>query len=490
MDLHATFDFARAQARVEPHGRLALLSGAGQSLALRAPVRLVPGEGGRVSARWRIHGGQRGWVVLTSGGARPEEPPTDAEAERALALTRAHWERWANQGDYCWLHTPLLRRGALTLKLLTHAPTGTLVAAPTTSLPEVPGGVRNWDYRYTWLRDSAWVMDVFMGLGHREEARAFLGWLESLGLEHRAPSVLYRVDGGRVAPEHHLTHLAGHGGARPVTVGNDATHQVQLDLYGEVMGAASLFFSVPEHCPPEPGVWGMLRALANEAARRWREPDRGPWEEPPPRRHYLASKLMCWVAVDRALRLAVSHQLEGPLAAWARARHTLRRALETQGYDARRGTFTHALGESELDASVLLVPLTGFLPASDPRVRASVARVCERLCSGALVHRYLHPDGLPGQEGAFLQCGFWLVDVLAMDGRLEEAHARFERLVAYANDVGLFSEEVEPSTGALLGNHPQALAHLSMLRAARTLTWAEERLRRGSPLDVAPPTAS
>ena len=476
--LHATFDFVRAPARVEPREAYAVVRGGGQSLALRAPVRLeeVPGEG--LAAHWRVRAGERRWVVLTSGAEEPAVPPTDAEAEALLAQTVDAWERWVARGEYPRPHAPMLRRSALTLKLLTYAPSGAHVAAPTTSLPEVLGGERNWDYRYTWLRDSAWLVESFVGLGYRDEAEAFLAWLQSLGFKRCSISVLYGVTGEDADEEQRLDHLAGYAGSRPVYVGNGARNQVQLDVYGEIIDAAWLFLESNGPTAMNPELWHMVRLLADEAARRSNEQDRGIWETRCRPLHHLSSKLWCWVAVDRALRLAVRHQLDGPLESWARARDALRELIETRGFDARRGAFTRAPGEPELDASLLLMPLVGFLPATDPRMRSTVARIREELGDGPHLYRYRHADGLKGREGTFAACGFWLVQVLALESRLDEAHALFEELMGYANDVGLLSEEIDAGTGRLLGNYPQGLTHLSLVRAGRVLDQVERQLHR------------
>ncbi|WP_434385656.1 glycoside hydrolase family 15 protein [Melittangium boletus] len=467
-----TFDFARAPVHQEARERLAHAWGGGQALALRGPGRLGPGADGALTARTRVRAGARHWVTLTSGGAHAEAAPTDAEADAALAHTRAHWTRWIAAGDYGGPHAAWLRRSALTLKLLIHAPSGSFIAAPTTSLPESARGTRNWDYRYAWLRDSAWVMHVLMSLGYVDEAGAFLRWLESLGLDERPPEVLYRPDGSCPGEETCLTHLEGYQGAQPVRVGNGANGQLQLDVFGEVITAAYLFFETsPDGHEMRPGAWRMVRALATQAARRWHERDSGLWEQRCTPKHYVSSKLMCWVAVDRALKLSQRHGLNGgPLGEWAAARDALRELLETRGFDPEVGAFTHALGRKDLDASVLLMANHGFLPATDPRMRSTLARVREQLGEGPLVRRYVHPDGLPGEEGAFLLCGFWVVDSLALEGRLDEAFGLYEQLLGYSNDVGLMPEQVDPRTGCFLGNYPQGLTHLALIGSGLLLS--------------------
>jgi len=480
VELRPGFDFARAPAHVDLGSRWAVARGAGQALGLASPVPLERGPQGSLVARFRVRAGERRWVALTSGGAEPVSAPTAEEAEAALLRTLRWWEGWVHKGQYPGPYAPLLRRSAVTLKLLSYAPSGALVAAPTTSLPEVLGGSRNWDYRYSWLRDSAWIVDVLTGLGFHGEAMEFLGWLERLGLDRRPPAVLYRIDGMPAEEEEDLKHLEGYGGARPVRVGNRAASQVQLDIYGELIAAVWICSELVEEMRPlSPGLWRAVWTLADEVAEHWCARDRSLWEERPHSRHYLASKLMCWVALDRALRLAKRDRLPGALERWHHSRDQLREVVETQGYDVRLGAFTHALGEPELDAAALLIPITGFLPASDARVRSTIARIQERLAVGPLVRRYVHGDGLPGREGAFTACSFWLVDALALDGRLDEANELFSQVVRYANDVGLLSEEIDPGTGQLLGNYPQGLTHLALIRAGLTLVRVEKRLTAG-----------
>ena len=490
VDLDVVFrpglDFARSPARLRVRDALVEAWDGTQAVGLRAPARFVPSAEGGLTARFSLRAGQRRWVCLTSGADRADVPRTDAWAEAAREATLAFWRHWVGRGDYAGPHAPLLRRSAVTLKMLIHAPSGSFVAAPTTSLPECACGTRNWDYRYVWLRDSAWVMNALMSLGYQTEAEQFLAWLESLRLDARPPRVLYDVDGGQPQSEQCLTHLDGYRGARPVRVGNGADTQVQLDIFGDVITAAFLFFQTAgETHPMRLSAWRMVRALATQAARRWHEKDQGLWEQRCKPRHYVSSKLLCWVAVDRALRLSQRYGLDGgPLGEWAQARDALREVLETHGFNPRVGAFTHALGEESLDASVLLMSMHGFLPASDPRMRSTVARVREGLAQGALVHRYRHADGLPGQEGAFLTCGFWLVNALALQGQLDEAQAHYEQLLGLANDVGLLSEELDPETGDFLGNFPQGLTHLALLYSGQLLARLTGQSGRCAMLDA------
>jgi GH15 family glucan-1,4-alpha-glucosidase len=348
-----------------------------------------------------------------------------------------------------------------------------VIAAPTTSLPEELGGVRNWDYRYTWLRDSSLILYSLQAIGYHQEALAFFDWLERLCLRCRGEvQVVHAVDGSSDLSERTLDHLAGFRGSRPVRVGNAAAGQVQLDVYGEVLDAAHLCLTLMPR-PLHPGFWQVLSYLADRATFRWREPDWGIWEVRDRPRQFLYSKLLCWVAVDRAIRLAEQFGAPGDLDNWRRTRDEIRRVILTDGYDPRLGAFTQSLGEPVLDASALAIPLVGFLAPADRRVRSTVNRIRERLTADGLVYRYLADDGLPRGEGTFALCSFWLVDSLALDGRIDEAQALFERIVGYANDLGLLSEEIDPTGGQLLGNFPQGFTHLALIRSAVNIAKAE-----------------
>ncbi len=472
-----TFDYARARTSVVRRPGGAVAHGGRELLVLGCPVALEPDGHGGLAGRARVAAGERVWVTLAHHPGSDSPPPAfgPAGAEEALGRTLDYWRRWSAACSYRGPYEALVRRSALLLKLLTFSPTGAVIAAPTTSLPEEIGGVRNWDYRFTWLRDAPLILSALQSVGYHAEADDFFGWLRRIcGRCRDRLQIMYTVRGEEDLPEEVLEHLAGYRGSRPVRTGNAAAGQAQLDIYGEVLDAAAIHLEGRSR-DPEPGLWGLLAFLADRAAARWREPDQGIWEVRGGPRHFLYSKLLCWVALDRALRLADARRLPGDLARWRRTREEIRRAIETEGYDPEIGAFTQALGERALDASALAVPLVGFLPPADPRVRSTVARIQERLTRKGLVYRYLvaeTDDGLPGGEATFALCSFWLVDNLALAGRGEEACELFERAAGYANEVGLLAEEIDPATGELLGNHPQGFTHLALIRSAVTIAKA------------------
>lgn len=470
IELVPTFDFARADTIVAtvPGGCVARAANAQLRLACATPMTVADG---RASGALELRAGQTRWIVLTHGS-----PPLDDEAsEQALRSTLAAWERWSAHGTYPTRYEHLLRRSALVLKLLIHAPTGAMIAAPTTSLPECPGAERNWDYRFTWLRDASWVVSALMDLGYHDESMAFIGWLESLRLAERPPSVFYDLDGDVPRDEHEVWGLRGYRGSRPVRVGNAAAGQDQHDIFGEVVAAIAICSErMASMRPLRPGLWRMVTALAEHAATHWAHADHGMWEVRDRPRHFLSSKLLCWSALDRAIAIARRDRLAGPVARWGEVRDRIARAILVEGFDPALGSFRRALDEPALDASALLLPRYGLVPADDPRVVRTVATVRDRLAvGGGLLRRYVVLDGLPGEEGAFTACTFWLVDCLARQHRVDEACALFEQVTAHASGTGLMSEQLEPASGALIGNYPQALTHLALVRAAVAIARAE-----------------
>lgn len=462
-----TFDYGRATTKLSlrPYGGLA--ESERESVRLTCPTSLRQ-DGDRLVGQVLVKAEERLWFTL-SYAARGEAEgisviaPESAEAE--LERTCRHWTRWSDRCTYRGPYHGLVRRSALTLKLLLFEPTGALVAAPTTSLPEVLGGEWNWDYRFTWLRDAGLTLDALQRLGYHDESLKFFDWLRTLRPDRSgALQIAYAVDGEPVPAEQTLDHLSGYRSSRPVRIGNAAAGQTQLDVFGHVLEAIFLCLErMPR--PVDPDLWESARFLADGAAQRWSSPDRGPWETRGEPRHFLYSKLYCWVALDRALQLAERAGLPGDLDRWRQERELIRQAILTRGYNTELGAFTEAFEDTVLDASALVVPLVGFLPATDRRVISTVDQIQRRLTAGGLVRRS-ESDVLPSQETTFVLCSFWLVSYLARAGRVDEACRVFERITSYANDVGLLSEEIDTASGELLGNFPQGFAHLGLIRAA------------------------
>ena len=475
-----TFDFARAPCHITLSADGVRAASPRERLTLRASAALrFELADGAAQARLTVRDGECLWLELAYAAADAgDDEPGPADPQRMLEQTQRAWQEWQAHTRYEGPYADFVHQSARVLKLLTFAPTGAMVAAPTSSLPEALGGPRNWDYRYCWLRDAALVLTALMSLGHRRAAIDFFVWLEELcegQCEHL--HVMYRLDGGPVPQEIELPHLAGYAGSRPVRVGNAAADDVQLDVYGYVLDAAWYFHERMGETL-RPGAARTLRFLADQAASRWHEPDRGIWEVRGPPEHFVSSKLLCWVALDRALRLHRDGVLDGDAQRWRAEREAIRHAVETQGIDPHRGSFRRAFGASGVDASLLLVPLVGFLPADDPRMRATVQAVHEELTCNGLVYRYRDADGVAGGEATFTLCTFWLVDNLALQGRLDEAHALFQHVLGHASDLGLFSEQIDPANGALLGNYPQGFTHLGLIKSALTLAGAEPTGRR------------
>jgi GH15 family glucan-1,4-alpha-glucosidase len=442
------------------------------SVWLRTPVP-VRGENWTTMADFTVAEGERVPFMLTwHASHRPA--PRRIDPVQALGDTEAWWGEWASRIDYRGGWQDAVIRSLLTLKALTYAPTGGIVAAPTTSLPEQLGGVRNWDYRYCWLRDATFTLSALMLAGLADEARAWREWLlRAVAGQPKQMQILYGVAGERRVLEQELGWLGGYEGSKPVRIGNAAVHQFQLDVYGEVMDTLHLGRHIG--LESDPWTWDLQRALLEFLESSWREPDEGIWEIRGPRRHFTHSKVMAWVALDRAIKAVELSGLEGPVDRWRAARGELHDEVCREGYDRERDSFVQYYGADHLDASLLQIPLVGFLPADDPRVKGTVAAIQRELMSEGLVHRYPPEgsekvDGLPPGEGPFLACTFWLADNLALMGRREEALAIFERLLTLRNDVGLLAEEFDPASGRQLGNFPQAFSHVALVNTANYLS--------------------
>jgi GH15 family glucan-1,4-alpha-glucosidase len=399
-----------------------------------------------------------------------------------LAQTLHSWRKWIQGLNYHGPYADMVERSALVLKMMTYAPTGAIVAAPTTSLPEGLGGMRNWDYRFTWLRDATFTLYALNVLGFTEEAHAFTHWLRRLSYSDGEDlQIMYGIRGERDLTERELTHLSGYCDSGPVRVGNGAAIQKQLDVFGEVLDCIHLyrrqgnFERYGEKL--EGPLWAMMRTLVEHVCAHWHETDSGIWEVRGDLRHFVYSKAMCWVALDRGIRAAEQLHLEADLPRWRNVRDQIRADILTHGYNTQMGAFTQSYDSTWLDASILLLPLVGFIPPDDPRMRSTVDRIIEQLTDEhGFVYRYVTDDGLDGQEGSFTICTFWLVDNLAMQGRIAEARSLFERLLSYAGRLGLFSEEIESEHNMALGNYPQAFTHIALINSALNLRKAEMRL--------------
>jgi GH15 family glucan-1,4-alpha-glucosidase len=488
------FDYARAETRVERIEGGFLAHAAGERLVLGGALGEAEiagtGAGPEVRARFSLRAGEaRALVVRYSAddvrhAPQRADPRVDLEgAVRLLRDTSDTWVRWAHDNEErptsCWAGewNQAVTRSELTLKLLTHPDTGAIAAAPTTSLPEDIGGVRNWDYRYSWVRDSSFVVQALHSLGHGAEAQDFLNFVERAarrgsGRDHGL-QIMYGLHGETDLPEHTLEHLEGYRGSRPVRVGNAAAGQRQHDTYGELIDAAYELARRGEEL--EPDDWSFLSQVAERACHSWREADSGIWEMRGPERHYTHSKVMVWVALDRAVRMADRWGLEGNVERWRQTRDMLYGLILRRGYDEEVGAFTLSFGSRALDAATLRFPVQEFISTEDPRMQSTIDRILERLTENGLVYRYRIDDGLPGDEGAFGLCTFWLVDALILSDRLDEAQEIFEGIMRRANHVGLYSEQIDPASGEFLGNFPQAFTHLGVINSALYLARAEER---------------
>ncbi len=468
------FDYGAADVRCRRWGRAVVAASGRDAMAIR-PWEAGEAEltDGAIRGRFELREGGRALLLLVAAHQEPLVLPTRDEAERRLDHTIAFWRRWSASTSYQGPWADAVARSELALKLMVHSPTGAIVAAPTTSLPEALGGERNWDYRYCWIRDSAFTIDAMMRLGRLDEAHAFFWWfMHASKLTQPRLQVLYELDGGNHAPERELS-FEGYCRSHPVRVGNGAVDQQQLDIYGDLFQAAWLYGCEGHEIDRDTGR--ELAKVADLVCDIWRKPDSGIWEVRSEPRHFTHSKVMCWVALDRAQRLAEAGILPSARAErWRREAHEVRTFIETRCWSDELQSYTRFAGaHDEVDASLLLMAVMSYHNAAEPRLGATVDAVRRLLGHGPFVKRYNGEDGLSGQEGAFVTCSFWLVEALARLGRHDEAATLMDALLARANDVGLYAEEIEPSTGTFLGNFPQGLVHLALVGAA--LAFAEDR---------------
>ena len=433
---------------------------------LCAPVPLENRDR-RTCARFEVGAGESYAFVLTHAASHHEVPDA-ADAHKALAATEAFWKQWSARCKVGGPRGETVLRSLITLKALTYAPTGGIVAAPTTSLPERIGGVRNWDYRYCWLRDATLTLLAFMDAGYYEEADAWRHWLaRAVAGSPQQMQIMYGLAGERRLTELEIPWLAGYEGSKPVRIGNAAAVQLQLDVYGEVIDA--LYQACKGGLSGYDIAWSLQRALLEHLAKIWTRPDYGLWEMRSAPCHHTYSKVMAWVAFDRAIKMVEGFKVAGPVERWRELRARIHRDVCEKAFSRKRNAFAQSYGSDHLDASLLLLPITGFLPADDPRVVSTTEAIRRDLTVDGFVLRYKSADGLPAGEGVFLACSFWLADNLCMQGRWDEARELFERLVGLTNDVGLLAEEYDPVARRQLGNFPQAFSHVALVNTAMNI---------------------
>jgi GH15 family glucan-1,4-alpha-glucosidase len=460
------FGYGARRTRIERRGSVVVAASGADAVAVCAwDAGRVDVDAASIASAFEIREGRRAMLALAAAHADPLVLPSRAAVEARLDATTTFWRRWCAARSYDGPWKEPVLRSALALKLLVHAPSGAVAAAPTTSLPEAIGGERNWDYRFCWIRDTAFTLESLLQLGCGEEARAFFWWfMHATRLTRPKLQVLYRLDGGAHAPERELP-LAGYRGSRPVRAGNAAAGQLQLDTFGDLLDTAWVYASRGHRIDADTGR--ELAEVADHVCRVWREPDHGIWEVRMDPRHFTHSKMMCWVALDRAVRLAAAGQLPARHAdRWNDEAERIRVFIETRCWSERHDSYVRFAGGDDLDASLLLMAVERYLDPRHPRLVATLDAIRRELARGPLVYRYTGEDGLRSGEGVFLACSFWLVEALALAGRRDEAARTMEALLRLANDVGLYAEEIEPTTLEFLGNFPQGLVHLALVSAA------------------------
>ena len=475
------FDYGLIEPRVEViDDGLAIVYGGPDALVLQTELPIGTAETSACAAARTLKQGDDALISLT--WKLPQElEPERLPRERILGEldgTVGYWEAWTERCTYAGPYREEVVRSALVLKGLTNSPTGAIVAAATTSLPEEIGGERNWDYRYSWLRDSALTLNALFSLGYTEEAHGYMTWLKrTTAGSAKALQIMYGAGGERFLPEVELDHLEGYRGSRPVRIGNAAAAQFQLDVFGELLDAAWLYRQNGGEI--DDVFWDFLSRIGGAVLERWEEPDQGVWEIRGEPRHFVFSKVMAWAALDRLLRLAEADGREGDLESWEQGRDAIRELVEREGVDAETNAFLQSFGDGgKLDASNLMLSIIGFVEFDDPRAQATSDRISSELSLDGFVYRYVTDgmDGLDGDEATFAICSFWLVECLARSGETDRARELFERLISFCNDVGLLAEEIDPESGELLGNFPQAFSHLGLIQAACALDLPEKMM--------------
>ncbi|MEU5938108.1 glycoside hydrolase family 15 protein [Micromonospora sp. NPDC047548] len=479
VDYQPRFEYGLVTGYLMDSGGVITAAGGGCRLRLRADVPLTCGQG-RATARVTVRAGETYRFTLGYAPASEDEGPALPDADRVVADAVAGWRSWAALHDYRGRYRDAVRRSAMVVQGMTYQPSGAVVAAATTSLPELLGGDRNYDYRFVWVRDFSLTLQALWLAACPDEANRQFSWVSrAMGrIDDEPVPIMYGVEGERDLTEHTLGHLAGYAGSRPVLVGNDAWRQRQNDVLGEILDAAWLMRDYLD--PMSPDVRHLLRALADRAVVDWRRPDAGMWEARDAERHYVSSKVQCWTALDRAVRFGSRLGDPSDVARWVAARDEVREVVLARGWNERLGAYTGAFDSDELDASVLIMPLVGFLPAADPRMRSTMDVVERRLSHDGLLRRW---DDDPA---GFVICSFWLVGCLAQAGERERAGKLFEQLAARVNDLGLYAEQIDQATGEHLGNFPQAFSHIGLINAAGHLTDADERARQTTERDRQP----
>ena len=483
MDLQPRFDYARAKHKTELSEHGAVMSSDGMRLTVHVAAGGATGKkngsavqrnGNGVRATWTLREGESAGVMIESMGGAPRRL-TNSELNRLLDETAQFWREWVQRSTYKGRWREMVSRSAITLKLLTYGPTGAPIAAATAGLPEDPGGERNWDYRYTWVRDGSFSIYALLGLGYTEEAAAFGGWLrdrvsEQAGSKSGPLKIMYRVDGSSDLTETTLKHFEGWRGAKPVRIGNGASDQLQLDIYGEALDA--MFLADQNGFEVAHRGWLCVAEMTDWVAEHWDQPDEGIWETRGGRQNFTYGRMQCWIALDRAIRIAERHG-QANVTQWAIERDRIYNQIMDRGWNPKIKAFTQHFDTEVLDSSLLMMPLQGFMAPRDPMWLSTLKAMDDKLVSDSLVYRYnpsMTPDGLRGSEGTFSLCTFWYVDALARAGRLDEAQLIFEKMHSYANHLGLYSEEIG-QTGEQLGNFPQAFSHLALIGAAINLDY-------------------